>query len=83
MNRIQRHAHLRLRLLATAEALLLSEGPVIPIYHYSESSLIKPYVAGIHSTVLDVHPFKRVFIDHDWRTKAALADPAAGAGGRS
>ncbi len=66
----------RLRMLARAEEILLSDGPVIPVYHYAETSLIKPYVQGIHSTVLDVHPLKGVWIDHAWRSH--LADgPAA------
>jgi hypothetical protein len=37
---------------------------VIPIYHYTQSSLIKPYVRGIYSTMLDVHPLTRIWIDH-------------------
>jgi ABC-type oligopeptide transport system substrate-binding subunit len=70
----------RLRLLSRAEAILLADGPVIPIYHYSESSLVKPYVAGIFSTVLDVHPLKGVSIDHDWRAQAATVSTAAAEG---
>jgi len=54
----------RLALLSQAEAILLADGPVIPIYHYSESSLIKPYVRGIYSTLLDEHPLTHVWIDH-------------------
>ncbi len=64
----------RLRMLSRAEAILLSEGPVIPVYHYAETSLIKPYVKGIYSTVLDVHPLKGVSIDPDWRSQAAAAE---------
>ena len=70
----------RLRLLSRAEAILLADGPVIPIYHYSESSLVKPYVSGIYSTVLDVHPLKGVFIDHDWRAHATTMSAAAAEG---
>jgi oligopeptide transport system substrate-binding protein len=54
----------RLKMLADAEAILLSDGPVIPIYHYQQSSLVKPYVRGIYSTLLDVHPLTHVWIDH-------------------
>jgi len=54
----------RLAMLSEAEGILLSDGPVIPIYHYTQSSLIKPYVRGIHSTMLDVHPLTHVWIDH-------------------
>jgi ABC-type oligopeptide transport system substrate-binding subunit len=61
----------RARILAEAEALLLDEGPFIPIYHYSVNDLVKPYVRGLHPTLLDTHPLKTIWIDHDWRKPAA------------
>lgn len=57
----------RLELLAEAESILLVDGPVIPVYHYTQSALVKPYVRGIHSTLLDVHPLTEVRIDHGGR----------------
>jgi oligopeptide transport system substrate-binding protein len=66
----------RLARLSEAEAIVLADGPVIPIYHYAQSSLVKPYVKGIHSTLLDVHPIKGVWIDHDWRAHLAVAQEA-------
>ena len=66
---------LRAKILARAEALLLDEGPVIPIYHYSTTELVKPYVRGLYPTALDTHPLKQVWIDRDWR---AHAPPVAG-----
>jgi oligopeptide transport system substrate-binding protein len=57
----------RLRLLGQAETLLLADGPVIPIYHYSTVELVKPYVRGIWSNALDTHPLEDVWIDHAWR----------------
>ena len=57
----------RLRLLGEAEARLLADGPVIPIYHYSTAELVKPYVRGIWSNALDTHPLEDVWIDHSWR----------------
>ena len=56
----------RLALLARAEALLLDEGPAIPIYHYELSALVKPYVRGMYPTLLDEHPLKGIWIDQDW-----------------
>ena len=50
-----------------APVLLLDEGPVIPIYHYSTNELVKPYVRGIYRTALDIHPLTHVWIDHDWQ----------------
>jgi ABC-type oligopeptide transport system substrate-binding subunit len=69
----------RFAILREAEILLLDEGPVIPIYHYSTNELVKPYVRGIYRTALDVHPLTRVWIDRDWQRKPApvAARPAA------
>ena len=57
----------RFAILREAEVLLLDEGPVIPIYHYSTNEMVKPYVRGIYRTALDIHPLTHVWIDHDWR----------------
>jgi oligopeptide transport system substrate-binding protein len=56
----------RMALLAEAEARLLDGGAIIPIYHYSSTELIKPYVKGIYPTALDTHPLTHVWIDRDW-----------------
>jgi ABC-type oligopeptide transport system substrate-binding subunit len=61
----------RMALLRDAEALLLDESPVIPIYHYSTNEMVKPYVRGIYSTALDVHPLTAVEIDRAWRMRPA------------
>jgi ABC-type oligopeptide transport system substrate-binding subunit len=69
----------RMAMLRDAEALLLADGPVIPIYHYSTVELLKPYVRGLYQTALDTHPLKHVWIDHDWQRQPA---PVAAATGR-
>ena len=66
----------RLAILAKAEALVLDQAPVIPIYHYSTSELVKPYVRGLYPTALDTHTLKHVWIDRDWNRPAG---PVAGA----
>ena len=63
----------RMRILRDAESLLLADGPVIPVYHYVSSELVKPYVRGLYPTPLDTHPLKDVWIDHDWNRPAAVA----------
>lgn len=73
-------ARTRFALLREAEALLLDEGPTLPIYHYSTNELVKPYVRGIHQTALDTHPLTYVWIDRDWQQRGpespqALAEP--------
>ncbi len=70
----------RLALLARAETLLLADGPVVPIYHYVTTELVKPYVRGIWSNALDSHPLEDMWIDHAWRPGRAAAEAAARAG---
>ena len=60
----------RLAMLSQAEAILLDESPVIPVYHYTINSMVKPYVHGIYPTALDTNPLKHVWIDHDWKPGA-------------
>ncbi len=59
----------RMAMLAEAEAILLDESPVLPIYHLTINDLVKPYVRGIYPTALDTHPLKNVWIDHAWSRK--------------
>lgn len=63
----------RMRILAEAERYLLDQAPVIPIYMYRTSELVKPYVRGLYPTPLDTHPLKGVWIDHDWNRPPAVA----------
>jgi ABC-type oligopeptide transport system substrate-binding subunit len=70
----------RFEILREAEALLLDEGPTLPVYHYSTNELVKPYVRGIYQTALDIHPLTYVWIDRDWRSHEAPPAPAAAAG---
>ena len=72
---------LRFAILREAEALLLDEGPTIPVYHYSTNELVKPYVHGIYQNPLDVHPLNYVWIDRDWRNHEAGAPHALAAPG--
>lgn len=43
-----------------AEALLVDELPILPIYFYVRSTLIRPQVQGWYPTILDHHPYKYV-----------------------
>lgn len=56
----------RLDMLAQAEAILLEEMPIIPLYYYASVKLRKPYVMGWGENPLDQHPMKFVWIDKDW-----------------
>ncbi|MCW5549462.1 MAG: peptide ABC transporter substrate-binding protein [Opitutaceae bacterium] len=49
--------------LRRAEALLLDEAPIIPVYHYTTVRLVHPAVRGWHATLLDRHPYKHVWLE--------------------
>ncbi|MFD2160717.1 peptide ABC transporter substrate-binding protein [Rubritalea tangerina] len=48
----------RLEILKEAEATILAERPVLPIYWYTTNYLIHPAVQGWQPLLLDNHPFK-------------------------
>lgn len=51
----------RLRVLEQAEALFLSEMPIIPVYWYTTNYLLHDSVQGWHPLLLNNHPYK--FVD--------------------
>jgi oligopeptide transport system substrate-binding protein len=50
-------------LLQQAEALLLGEMPVIPLYYFTNVRLVHPAVRGWHNLPLDRHPYKHVWLE--------------------
>jgi oligopeptide transport system substrate-binding protein len=55
----------RYELLAKAEAFMLEAQPVIPLYTNASDWLKKPYVKGMYSNPVILHPWKYVYIEHD------------------
>ena len=53
----------RYRLFQEAEKILLEEAPIIPIYTYTNTSLIHPDVKGWHPNILDHHPYQYVYLE--------------------
>jgi oligopeptide transport system substrate-binding protein len=53
----------RQQLLQQAEAMLLHDVPIIPIFFYVSKSLIKPHVKGVKGNVMDHHYTKNVRIE--------------------
>ena len=49
--------------LQQAEAILLEELPIIPIYFYTTVRLVHPSVRGWYPTLLDRHPYKHVWLE--------------------
>jgi len=64
-NRTQ-DAAARMELLREAEDFALKNQPVLPIYTYTRTQMIKPYVRGMWGNFLDRHPWKYVWIDDRW-----------------
>ncbi len=46
-----------------AEAILVAEAPVLPLYYYTTIILIRPEVRGYHNNVLDQHIYTDVYLD--------------------
>ena len=66
--RAEAGATLRLQLFRETEAILFQdEFPVMPIYFYVVSSMVKPYVKGFHQNPQDIHPLRGIWIDEEAR----------------
>jgi hypothetical protein len=55
---------------ALTEAQALRELPAIPLHFASSYALVKPYVDGFESNLLDAPSLKHVRINRDWRPPA-------------
>jgi oligopeptide transport system substrate-binding protein len=53
----------RYGLFQKAEGVLMDEMPVIPVYFYTHKALMNPKVKGWWPNILDMHPYKYVYID--------------------
>ena len=53
----------RLEVFQKAEALLLDEAPMIPIYFYTLTTARRPELKGWYPTILDHHPYKYVYLE--------------------
>ena len=52
----------RYRTFQQAEAILMDESPIIPIYTYTRVLLKHPQLQGWHPNILDQHPYKHVYL---------------------
>ena len=50
----------RFALFQEAEAILMTELPIMPIYTYMSKSLVSPDVRGWYPNILDIHPYKYI-----------------------
>ena len=61
----------RLAIFQQAEALLMEQMPIIPLYTYTSKHLIHPSVNGMPPNLMDSANFKYVWLDQDWRPTGA------------
>ena len=62
----------RFKVFQKAEALLLDEMPIIPIYYYATGYLLRPSVKNWNLTILDHQPYKYVYLDPSSQTENKL-----------
>jgi oligopeptide transport system substrate-binding protein len=72
----------RLAKFREAEAMALEAQPVIPLYTYTRTQLVKPYVRGIWGNHQDRHPWKYIWIDASTPSEP-VADPPPPAPGET
>lgn len=53
----------RLELFQQAEAILMDELPIIPVYFYTRVYALHPSVQGWYPTILDNHPYQHLWLD--------------------
>jgi oligopeptide transport system substrate-binding protein len=61
-DRTARNAKLR-----EAEAVMIEDAPILPIYVYTQKHLIKPYVRDYAVNLIDQPPLWQIWIDPRWR----------------
>ncbi len=57
----------RLAKVREAEAVMIEEAPIIPLYNYTQRHLQKPYVRDLHINFIDEPPLWRAWLDPDWK----------------
>jgi oligopeptide transport system substrate-binding protein len=55
----------RMELLRDAEAILIEESPILPIYWYVSKNLVKPHVAGWFLNSQDTHPLTLLRVNRE------------------
>ena len=46
----------RLEMLQRAEAILMDEQPIVPIYFYVTVNMVQPHIRGFYANIQDLHP---------------------------
>jgi oligopeptide transport system substrate-binding protein len=64
----------RVRQIAEAEAVVVEDAVVIPLYVYTQRHLRKPYVRDLAVNLVDQPPLYRAWLDPRWRQRAAAEE---------
>jgi oligopeptide transport system substrate-binding protein len=64
----------RLAIVKQAEAEMMQAAAIVPLYVYTLKNLQKPYVKDLAVNFVDQVPFRRAWIDPDWKANAARKD---------
>jgi oligopeptide transport system substrate-binding protein len=59
----------RLVKVRAAEAMMIEDAPIIPLYVYTQVHMQKPYVRDLHINLIDQAPLHEAWLDPDWRTR--------------
>ena len=59
----------RLKIAAEAEHEMIEAAAIVPLYVYTLKTLQKPYVRDLAINFVDQVPFRRVWIDPDWKNR--------------
>jgi len=55
----------RLEVFQQAEAILMEEMPIIPVYFYTRVYALDLSVKGWHPTIIDNHPYQKLWLEED------------------
>lgn len=53
----------RYEYLRQAEAILIEEAPILPIYNYTTNYLLSEDVKGFYPNIMDYHPYKYMYLE--------------------
>ncbi|WP_221029513.1 peptide ABC transporter substrate-binding protein [Actomonas aquatica] len=53
----------RFELYRQAEAILMEDSPIVPLYYYTNNQLQRPELKGFEGNLLDIHPLNRVYLE--------------------
>ena len=64
----------RMQILHQAEEIIMGELPVMPIYFYVSTNLVKPYVRGFYSNSQDLHPLSTISVEKSQSSEDRVGD---------